>query len=151
MAERSVVDQNAIKFAQTVIAAWVVAAGALGAPWLVAFLAAALATSAASPSRSLFRLLYQRVAVPLRLVRPRVIPDDPAPHRFAQGVGAACLAASTLALFVGATLVGWLLAGLVAALALLNVLAGFCAGCFLYYQLARRGWLPRRSPGSPGA
>ena len=103
------------------------------------------ATSAGSPSRSLFRLLYQRAALPLGVVRPRVIPDDPAPHRFAQGVGAAFLAASTLALFVGAGVVGWVLAGIVAALALLNVVAGFCAGCFVYYQLARRGWL-RRGP-----
>jgi len=143
MAQASMVDQTAIKFAQTVITIWILVAGALGAPWLIAFLAAALATSAGSPSRSLFRLLYQRAAVPLGVVRPRVIPDDPAPHRFAQGVGAAFLAASTLALFVGAGVVGWVLAGIVAALALLNVVAGFCAGCFVYYQLARRGWLPR--------
>ena len=77
-----------------------------------------------------------------------MIPDDPAPHRFAQGVGAAFLAASTLALFVGASVVGWVLAGIVAALALLNVVVGFCAGCFVYYQLARRGWLPRRPQGA---
>jgi len=145
MAQASVVDQTAIKFTQSLLVVWIVIAGALAAPWLIAFLAAALATSAGSPSRSLFRLLYQRAAVPLGIVRPRVIPDDPAPHRFAQGVGAAFLAASTLALFVGAGLVGWVLAGIVAALALLNVVAGFCAGCFVYYQLARRGWL-RRGP-----
>jgi len=131
-----------------VIAIWIVVAAALGAPWLIAFLAAVLSTSAAAPSRSLFRLLYQRAAVPLGVVRPRVIPDDPAPHRFAQGVGAAFLAASTLALFVGASVVGWVLAGIVAALALLNVVVGFCAGCFVYYQLARRGWLPRRPQGA---
>jgi hypothetical protein len=148
MAQSSLVDQNAIKFAQTVITIWIVIAGALGAPWLIAFLAAALSTSAGSPSRSLFLLLYRRGAVPLGLVRPRVIPDDPAPHRFAQGVGAAFLAASTLALFTGATVAGWVLAGIVAALALLNVVAGFCAGCFVYFQLARRGWLPRRPEGA---
>lgn len=148
MAQASVVDQNAIKFAQSVITLWIAVAAALGAPWLIAFLAAVLSTSAASPSRSLFRWLYQRVALPLGIVRPRVIPDDPAPHRFAQGVGAGFLAASTLALFVGASLTGWVLAGIVAALALLNVVAGFCAGCFVYYQLARRGWLPRRAPGA---
>lgn len=145
MAQASAVDQTAIKFTQSLIVIWIVVAGALAAPWLIAFLAAALATSAGSPSRSLFRLLYQHAAVPLGVVRPRVIPDDPAPHRFAQGVGAAFLAASTLALFVGAGVVGWVLAGIVAALALLNVVAGFCAGCFVYYQLARRGWL-RRGP-----
>ncbi|MDR7481890.1 MAG: DUF4395 domain-containing protein [Armatimonadota bacterium] len=143
MAQMPMVDQNAIKFAQAVIALWVIVAGVLNAPWLVLFLAAALATSAAAPSRSLFRWLYQRAAVPVGIVRPRVIPDDPAPHRFAQALGAGVLWAATLALFVGAPVLGWVLAGLVAVLAMLNVLAGFCAGCFVYYQLARRGWLRR--------
>ncbi len=144
---QTVVDHSAIKFAQIVITAWIVVAGALAAPWLILFLAAVLVTSAASPSRSVLRLLYQRVAVPLRLIRPHMVPDDPAPHRFAQGVGAVVLWLSTLALFVGASTLGWVLAGLVAALALVNVVAGFCAGCFVYYQLSRRGWIPRRSEG----
>ncbi|MGH2403513.1 MAG: DUF4395 domain-containing protein [bacterium] len=145
---QTVVDHSAIKFGQLVIAGWIVIAGALAAPWLILFLAAVLLTSAGSPSRSLFALLYRRVAVPLRIIKPHVIPDDPAPHRFAQGVGAAFLWLSTLALFVGASTLGWILAGIVAALALLNVVAGFCAGCFVYYQLSRRGWLPRRTQGA---
>jgi|DewCreStandDraft_2_1066082.scaffolds.fasta_scaffold03162_4 hypothetical protein len=147
MSQMPMVDRTAIKFAQTVVALWIVVAGLLNAPWLVLFLAAALALSAAAPQRSLFRWVYQRVAVPLGVVRPRVIPDDPAPHRFAQALGAGVLWVATLALFVGASVAGWTLAALVAVLALLNVLAGFCAGCFLYYQLARRGWV-RRPEGS---
>jgi hypothetical protein len=147
MTQATLVDHSAIKFSQVLIAAWVVIAGALGAPWLILFLAAALVTSAASPSRSLFALLYHRVAVPLGIVKPHVITDDPAPHRFAQGVGASVLWLSTLALFIGASTLGWILAGLVAALALLNAVAGFCAGCFVYYQLSRRGWLRRRTQG----
>ncbi len=147
MPQATVVDQTVIKFTQVLIAAWIIVAGALAAPGLILILAAVLSASAASPSRSLFRLLYQRVALPLRIVRPHVIPDDPAPHRFAQGMGAAVLAVSTLALLVGAGTLGWVLAGLVAALALLNATVGFCAGCFVYYQLARRGWLPRRAQG----
>ena len=148
MAQATVVDQTVIKFTQVIIVVWVIIAGALQAPGLIAILAALLSLSAASPTRSLFRALYQRVAVPLGIVRPNVIPDDPAPHRFAQGMGAAVLALSTLALLVGAGTLGWVLAGLVAALALLNAAAGFCAGCFVYYQLSRRGWLPRRPQGA---
>ncbi|MGQ0571674.1 MAG: DUF4395 domain-containing protein [Armatimonadota bacterium] len=148
MAQTSVVDQSAIKFSQTLIAAWIVLAGALQAPWLIAFLTVALSISAAAPSWSLFRALYLRLGIPLRLVRPNLIPDDPAPHRFAQGVGAAVVALATLALFAGASTLGWVLAGLVAALALLNVTVGFCAGCFVYYQLSRRGWLRRRTQGA---
>lgn len=148
MAQATVVDQTIIKFTQVIIVVWVIIAGALQAPGLIAILAALLSLSAASPTRNLFRLLYHRVAVPLGIVRPNVVPDDPAPHRFAQGMGAAVLALSTLALLVGAGTLGWVLAGLVAALALLNAAAGFCAGCFVYYQLSRRGWLPRRPQGA---
>jgi hypothetical protein len=148
MAQASVVDRNAIKFSQVSLAIWIVLAGVLQAPWLIAFLTAVLGISASRPSRGLFHAVYARVAVPLGVIRPNPVPDDPAPHRFAQGIGSGVLALSTLALFVEAATVGWTLAGLVAALALLNVTAGFCAGCFLYYQLVRRGWLPRRQPGA---
>jgi hypothetical protein len=141
----AVVDQHLIKFTQVIIVAWIIAAGALQAPGLILILAVLLSTSAASPPRSLFRVLYERMAVPLRIIRPHVIPDDPAPHRFAQAMGGGVLALSALALLVEATTLGWVLAGLVAALALLNVIAGFCAGCFIYYQLSRRGWLRRRA------
>jgi hypothetical protein len=148
MAETRFVDQAVIKFTQVLIVGWIVAAGALQAPGLVLLLTAAMSVGAASPSRSLFRWIYQHLAVPLGIARPRLVADDPAPHRFAHGLGAAVLAVSTFALLVGARVLGWLLAGLVAALALLNVTAGFCAGCFVYYQLARRGWLPRRPRGA---
>ena len=58
---------------------------------------------------------------------------------FAQGVGALFLITSTLAFLNGAALVGWILAGIVVVLAAVNLFAGFCLGCFVYYQLARRG------------
>ncbi|MDR7512746.1 MAG: DUF4395 family protein, partial [Armatimonadota bacterium] len=68
------------------------------------------------------------------------VPDDPAPHRFAQGVGAAVLALATVAFAAGSPAAGWTLAALVGALALLNLTRGFCAGCFLYGWLVRLGW-----------
>ena len=147
MAQVKVVDHALIKFTQVIIVIWIVVA-ALAGPGLILLLTAAMSVSAASPSRSPFRVFYERLAVPLGVVRPNNITDDPAPHRFAQGVGAAVLALATLAILVGAGSVGWLLAGLVAALALLNVTAGFCAGCFIYFQLARRGWVRDRPQGT---
>jgi len=36
---------------------------------------------------------------------------------------------------------GWALDLLVAALAMANVALNFCAGCFVYYQLRRIGWI----------
>jgi hypothetical protein len=43
------------------------------------------------------------------------------------------------ALGVGATVTGWLLVGVVVVLAAVNLFLDFCLGCFIYYQLARRG------------
>lgn len=139
----SKVDHNAIKFSQ--VSLTVVAVGALlaNAAWLVGILALVLAASTAWPQWGLFRLLYRRVALPLGVLRPNVLDDDPAPHRFAQGLGATFLALSWVALTAGSNALGWGLDLLVAALAMVNVLFDFCAGCFVYYQLRRFGLIRR--------
>lgn len=111
---------------------------------IVAIAALALAISALVPPASPFRLLYRGVVVPLGLLKPRVVEDDPAPHRFAQGVGATFLVAATTVLFLtNATAVGWALDLIVFVLAGINLTVGFCAGCFVYYHLGRLGLLPR--------
>lgn len=135
----SKVDHNAIKFNQISLTIVAIVAAAAGLPWLVAILALILAAGTAQPQWGLFRTLYLRVAVPLGWVRPHVVDDDPAPHRFAQGVGAAFLVLSWIALVAGAPVLGWALDLLVAALAMANVLFNFCAGCFVYYHLRRLG------------
>lgn len=138
------VDTHLIKFSQV----WVVALTGIAfvAQWspLVAIAAVALAISAAAPAASPFRLLYRRVALPAGIVKPRVVEDDPAPHRFAQGVGATFLVAASLVLFLtGAVALGWILDLIVFVLAGINLTVGFCAGCFVYYHLGRLGLLPR--------
>ncbi len=138
------IDAHLIKFAQV----WVVALTGIAfvLQWspLVAVAALALAVSAVAPGASPFRLLYRRVAVPAGIVRPRLVEDDPAPHRFAQAVGAVFLVAASLVLLLtGAFALGWVLDLIVFALASINLTVGFCAGCFVYYQLGRLGLLPR--------
>ncbi len=82
--------------------------------------------------------------MPLRLLKPRLVEDDPAPHRFAQGVGALFLTASALVLYLTTNAVlGWALDLIVFVLSGLNFTVGFCAGCFVYYQLGRLGLMPR--------
>lgn len=137
------VDHNAIKFTQ--VSLTVVAVGAFLAdlPHLVGVLALVLAVGTARPQANLFRVLYQRVVLPRGWLRPHLVDDDPAPHRFAQGVGAALLAGAWGALAAGLAAPGWALALLVAVLAMVNVVANFCAGCFLYYQLRRLGVIRR--------
>jgi hypothetical protein len=137
-------DANLLKFSQ----AWVVALSALAfalqLPWLVAVAAVLLAISALVPNIGPFRLLYRLVVVPAKLLRPRIVEDDPAPHRFAQAVGAAFLIASTICLYAlpGVQAVGWGLDLIVFVLATLNLTVGFCAGCLVYYQLGRIGLAP---------
>ena len=72
-------------------------------------------------------------------MKPDVIEDNPEPHRFAQGFGGTVLTVGVIALLVGQSLLGWALVWLVIALAALNLFLGFCAGCFVYYQLNRLG------------
>jgi hypothetical protein len=47
-----------------------------------------------------------------------------------------------LAFALGAPVLGWALTGVVVALAAVNLFLGFCAGCFMYYQLGRIGVRP---------
>ncbi len=137
------VDYNSIKFSQVSLTVLAVAAFVTDSSRLVGVLAMVMALSTAVPAWGPFRLLYRYAALPLGLVRPNVVDDDPAPHRFAQGVGAAFLAASWIALAAGTSALGWALTLIVAALAMLNVLVNFCAGCFVYYQLRRYGLIRR--------
>lgn len=139
------IDQSALKVNQAFIIGTATAAFILGQPLLVLLLAAIMLLGAAVPPLSLFKQIYFRVLRPADLVQPNVIADEAAPHRFAQGFGGAVLLAAALLLWVGTPLAGWVLTWLVIALAALNLLFGFCAGCFLYYQLRRRG-VPGFSP-----
>lgn len=133
------VDHNAIKFNQVSLSIVAVVAVLANLPWLVGILALILAAGTARPRWGLFRILYQRVVLPRGWLRAHLVDDDPAPHRFAQGVGAAFLALSWIALVAGQAVLGWVLDLLVAVLAMANVLVDFCAGCFAYYQLRRFG------------
>lgn len=138
------VDTHLIRFSQIWVVVLTAAAFLFQLPILAAIAAVALAISATAPSISPFRLLYRHVAVPLHLLRPRIVEDDPAPHRFAQGVGAVFLIAASLVLFLTqAFAVGWALDLIVFVLAGINLTVGFCAGCFVYYHLGRLGLLPR--------
>src|SRR5947209_6714973 len=138
------VDAHLGKFPQ----AWTVVrtglAFLLNQPWIVLITAIVMTWSALAPTISPYRLVYRGIVLPLHLWRPRIVEDDPAPHRFAQGIGAAFLIATSIVLFLTmATAVGWTLDLIVFVLAGINLTVGFCAGCFVYYHLGRLGVLPR--------
>ena len=133
------VDQSALKVNQAFIIAFLILAFVLNTVWLVVFVATVMLLGTAVPSLSLFKGVYSRVLKPAGIVKPNVIADNPEPHRFAQGFGGVVLLGAIAALFAGATPLGWALVGLVVVLAALNLFLGFCAGCFVYYQLNRLG------------
>jgi hypothetical protein len=139
------VDRTALRINQMTIIVVIALAFALGTglggAWIVLALGASLAAGVVRPSVSPMRQIYLRVLRPLRLARPDLVADDPAPHRFAQAIGAVFLGAAALALFGGATVAGWVLAWIVVTLAAVNISVGFCAGCFMYVQLERLGLL----------
>lgn len=76
-----------------------------------------------------------------RLVRPHLAApahlEDPAPPRFAQGVGLAFALVSLIGYAAGLTLLGAVATGAALVAALLNATTGFCLGCELYL-LGRR-------------
>ena len=55
------------------------------------------------------------------------------------GYSQRALPAATAALLAGVATVGWVLTGIVVVLAAVNLFLGFCTGCFIHYQFARRG------------
>ena len=138
------VDTHLAKFSQAGTVLLSGLAFLLNKPIIVVIAAIILLLSAVAPSMSPFRLVYRYAVLPLHLMKPRIVEDDPAPHRFAQGIGAAFLIASSLILYLtSATALGWALDLIVFVLAGINLTVGFCAGCFVYYHLGRWGVMPK--------
>lgn len=103
---------------------------------LTAVQAALFATGVAlgvqrTPTAWLFRtLLRPRLAAPDDL-------EDPAPPRFAQGVGLAFTLVALLGFLAGATVLAQVAIGFALVAALLNAVFRFCLGCELYLLLGR--------------
>lgn len=133
------VDQNALRTNQAFIIGFLLIAFLVSLPIVVAFVALVMLIGAAYPPARLFVLIYQYGLRPAGLVKPDVIEDNPEPHRFALGFGGVVAAISAVALFAGAATLGWALSILVIILAGVNLFLGFCAGCFVYYQLNKLG------------
>jgi len=119
--------------------------GVRGAWLLVPLVGIVMALGVVSRELNLFRRLYLGVLKPSGIVKPRVHQEDPTPHVFAQGVGAAFLGLSTLAFVLGLGPAGWVLSWIVIVLAFVNFAFDFCVGCQVYFQLDRMKLLPRRS------
>lgn len=109
--------------------------------WLSAVLAAGfLARVLTGPRLSPLGQLATRVVAP-RLGPPTEVPGPP--KRFAQAIGLTVTTAASIAwLGFGTAAVTAGLLILLLAFALLESVAGFCAGCWLFAQLMRAGVIP---------
>ena len=140
------VDTTTIKFNQGSIVVLTLLGFLLNQPYLVLFVGLVLAVGVIFPNATLFKQIYLKLLKPNGLLKPNVIDDNPAPHQFAQGVGSFFLLSSSFALLVlNAVVLGWVLTWIVIILAAINLFFGFCAGCFVYYQLDRFGLMPKKA------
>jgi len=140
------VDTTAIKFNQACIIIFTLLGFVLNQPYLVLFVGLVLAVGTILPKAGLFKQIYLKLLKPNGFLKVNIIDDDPAPHQFAQGVGALFLLASSAALLAfNNPALGWTLAWIVIILAGINLFFNFCAGCFVYYQLDKFGLMPHPS------
>ncbi len=143
----SKVDHAALRTNQAFIIGLSLAAYIANVPLLAGLvgLVMLVATLVGQPG---FGFAYRGFFKPLGLLKPDVIADNPEPHRFAQGFGSVVLLGGFAALLAGNAGLGWGLVWLVIFLAALNLFAGFCAGCAMYYWFNRLG-LPGFAKSAP--
>lgn len=130
-----VIDRNAPRFNQTVVATLSLLAVLSGAWPLLALVGAQLAVTVTFGRRYCLPCLFY-----FEVLQPRVgegeLEDSRAP-RFANLIGAVFLLAAAAAWGVGFPSAGRVLGGIVAALAALAATTGLCVGCELYRVTAR--------------
>ncbi|MGH3449766.1 MAG: DUF4395 family protein [Haloechinothrix sp.] len=138
-----VIDARAPRFNQAAIGILALVAVATGWWPILGLLAAQLAIGLRFGRRyclacvAYFELVQTRIGVgPI---------EDSRPPRFANQVGLTVLGSATVASAIGWTAIGTALALLVAALALLAAVTGFCAGCQMYRLGARLGGIRSRT------
>jgi hypothetical protein len=145
----TVIDSRAPRFNQTVIGVVALLAVATGWWWLLAVLAANLAFGLSLGRRFCITCVaYFALVQPLLGEGPL---EDSRPPRVANVIGFAFLTAASIAYVLDAHVIGAVLASIVAALALVAAVTGFCTGCEAYklaYRLTGRPFVSCPIPGA---
>ncbi len=140
-----VIDSRGPRTNQAIVGVGALIAFLLHQEWIIVLLALQLIVGLT---------LGRRFCLPCRLwfdvLQPRLgegtIEDARVP-RFANIIGAVFLTVSSILLYAGSSSLGWALALIVAALALLAATTGVCVGCEMYMLIARaRGIVVDRHP-----
>jgi len=143
--ETHVIDSRGPRTNQAIVGIGALIAFLLHQEWIIVLLALQLIVGLT---------LGRRFCLPCRLwfdvLQPRLgegtIEDARVP-RFANIIGAVFLTVSSILLYAGSSSIGWALALIVAALALLAATTGVCVGCEMYMLIARaRGIVVDRHP-----
>ena len=137
--DTDVIDERAPRANQAVVGAVSLVAVLTGWWWLLALLALQLALGLTLGRRWCLACVAYFELIQPRLGEGRL--EDARPPRFANMVGLGVLSAASLAYVLDAPRLGAALGLLVAALALLAAVTGFCAGCTAYklgYRLTGR-------------
>ena len=124
------------RFAQAITGILSLEAVVFDAPAAIAVALGLVLLSLAGPRFSPVAWLFRKVAPP-----PSDLEPAP-PVRFSQALAAVFLAVALALLLTGFGVAGWIVSGLVAAVALVSAITGFCVGCEIY-RLA----MSRRAPG----
>jgi uncharacterized membrane protein len=144
-----VIDSRAPRFNQAVIGVVALLAVATGWWWLLAALAANLALGLTFGRRFCVTCVaYFALVQPLVGEGPL---EDSRPPRVANMIGFAFLSGSAVAYALGADVLGAVLGAIVAALALIAAVTGFCTGCEAYKLGCRLTGRPFVSCPIPGA
>lgn len=143
MSERAMVDRNGMRGGAGISAVALLLALVFDSPTIVVAVFVALAIgSLFGPRVSPPGMMYRGLKTLLRLNIPKE-PEDAAPPRFAQTVGAIFLGVATLGFFAfDSDALGWTFAMIVAALQALLAVSGICVGCEVYLfgkRLAAKG------------
>ena len=89
-------------------------------------------------SISPFSLLYRWIINPLGIIKSDYRLDNIQPHKFGQLVGAITVVLALVLMQFGYTTAGWIIVGVLIALTATSY-AGWCVGCYMYYQINRLG------------
>jgi hypothetical protein len=122
------------RFAQAITGVLALEAAIFDQPAALAVALALVLLSLLGPRWSPVAWVFRRIAPPARDLEPA------APVRFSQGLAAVFLTVALALVLAGQDLLGWIVAGLLAAVALVSAITGFCVGCEAYrLLLARQG------------
>jgi Domain of unknown function (DUF4395) len=120
------------RFAQAITGVLALEAAIFDQPAALAVALALVLLSLLGPRWSPVAWIFRRIAPPARDLEPA------APVRFSQGMAAVFLTVALALVLAGQGLPGWILAGLVSAVALISAITGFCIGCEAYRLLLAR-------------